>query len=382
MKLQSVADAAAAAHTAARSITDIVVPMTDLVIHHPGGDARPTIGTSHGPSVVLTDRADAQLATMLGIGSTFSQDCSRRFPETWASVLRQYIAAAPSADRPGGRVMLRQGPNSAKAIVSGSYLRLDAAPVADAITGVIESSGDFEMFGATYRDGYYKAVARSTKQHEIIPGDALNLGLRVTTNEIGGGALAAELFFYRSLCMNGAIFGKQDLISATREHRGNRRDQYGVLPGVEQHETDAIMAWLEDFLGLNQQAAEMDSDGGIFSDMREGAKKRVLQDAGAWQIAAKSLRLTDEQAGLGWRDFMTGTGAPGSAWALGNAVTFLGNHVTSVTEQNRLERAGGEIMGMNGLWDLASVSRLNSKDAASAQNKWETAVLLAEANRN
>ena len=63
----------AAIDLAASQRRDYVVPLKSLSVR-PSSTGRPVVWSPHSPEMALSPLADAQLATMLGIGSRFSSE--------------------------------------------------------------------------------------------------------------------------------------------------------------------------------------------------------------------------------------------------------------------------------------------------------------------
>lgn len=374
-------EATQSAVLAAPTRRDYIVPLRDLVIEPAGDGGRPVVSTRTGytpDGMRLSRSADAQLATMLGIGAGFSLDCSDRFPDTWAEVLRQYLGDAPSHDVPAGRIMLRtdetggldggDGYAEVGGIVSSSYLRMDARMLAWEVSRFAADLG-WGQSGVLDR-GWMKFIAKSPNRFEVFPGDDLTVALRVYGDDYGRSKLAAELALFRLICSNGATVKSADVASATREHRGSRRTDFGLLPEIQPHEQDAVSIWLDQFRTVATACRAIESGGAWVDQLRQSADARVADAVSAWQVTAKAARLSITETAAGWRNFIGGgTSAPGTAWALGNAVTFVANSRAGQSA-NLLEDVGGAILQQGGVWPVASVTRLPRRQTEELVDLW------------
>lgn len=346
---------------------DWIVPTNGISVSPSPDGGFPLVNIpGRSEALPLGEQGNAQLATAAGIPSAFSVECSTRYPEAWANTLGAYIKDVPTPDSPRGRSMVRVTGGVVNGVVSASYCRMDTVDVLRAL----ESAG-LPDFQADYKNGKLRVAMKHGMDFDPFGGnDVLKLGVMIKADDWGLGALSAEVLLYRQWCSNGAVVKLATLSDVSRQHRGPRRADFGLLPAVDDNELVTLDEWLG---GANSMVSLISSGQGVeqvTNMIQRAASTKARDEVAAWKIISKAAGMSDSEIAAGWANAKSDTRAPGTAWAFGNAVTSVANKRRG-QGASLLETLGGNIFALDGSWGYAASATVGSAERAKLIEVWE-----------
>ncbi len=184
---------------------------------------------------------------------------------------------------------MKKGPDGGdiiRHVASEKYAKLDNEESAEVIQAALSAFGHENplVLSLWSNDGdCYRANLLFPKTEVKYPDSNYGVGLAIRNSEIGNYAFGFNPFCYRGFCMNGTIYGKQDLDESTR------RRHYGEN-GIDKEELiDALVVSLGKAIDT----------GGRMIERQVALKAKKLKARHEQLIAkvAKSFRLSKQEAG-------------------------------------------------------------------------------------
>jgi hypothetical protein len=171
--------------------------------------------------------ASGQIAEVTGIPRRYYEKMREEQPDLLATNVNTWFAASPS------NRMLRTLDNTARAVLSDRYRRIDNPFILETVWPLLEETPDLEIKSLDVTDSrlYIKAVTPRV-QGEVKKGDVVQNGILISNSEVGMGAVIVRPLIYRLICTNGMITLDNSYGAMRRNHigRGNVIDvDYSIL---------------------------------------------------------------------------------------------------------------------------------------------------------
>lgn len=176
--------------------------------------------------------------------------------------------------------------------------------------------------------------------------DIVRPGAVISNSETGHGSLKIEGFFYRDYCLNGCVFGRQEIFSYKRNHLGvklatNGEDFEVFSDETKRKQNELIIAEVSDALTALTNVDNVHKMGCALRATKAGPK---VEDAfAAVDQLAKEVDIRDGEKESIISNFLTD--GDFSRWGMLNAVTKVAN--TDVVDYERaceLEKIGSQII--------------------------------------
>jgi len=194
---------------------DFVAPSRDLAI----ADDDFIVVKDNG-SYKMNEFASSQLAAKLSIPKLYWDRC-RQVPGLRSQNANAWFNVDPDKGR-----MVRTIGDTARAVVSDRYMRIDNYPVLNAIYPVLENA--YRQYGieivshALSDTKMYLQIVFPKKQGEVKVGDVVQAGVTILNSEVGAGAYDIQTWMRRLVCSNGMI--GESLFR--KYHLGRKIDDY------------------------------------------------------------------------------------------------------------------------------------------------------------
>lgn len=283
----------------------------------------------------LTEYADGQLATKLGIPTRFYEGKLKEVPG-----LKSHTVNVLSRHSGKSR-MIRTLDGKARAVLSDRFKPIDNYMIMQALLPVIKEHQDLQLKSLTLTDSrmYIQAVFPKV-QGEVALNDVVQAGVCIRNSEVGAGAYEIESMLWRLRCRNGMI--GQSLIR--KYHTGRRiggdENDYSIF-----HD-DTMNAELEAYrLRTRDILAEAISEAGLQENIR--AIKKAAGDMIVNPI--KTVENVTKRFGIPEKhhDFMItnmGEDAGFNRWGLANSITALAKDIENKDTAYHYEKIGSEII--------------------------------------
>jgi hypothetical protein len=177
--------------------------------------------------------------------------------------------------------------------------------------------------------------------------DIVRPGAIVKNSETGHGSLEIDGFFYRTYCLNGCVYGKQEIFSYNRRHVGSRiigdGDFEVFTDETKRKQNELIIAEVTDSMKALTNPENVQKMGDTLRKLKEGEKGN---DAfAAVDQLAKEVTIRDSEK----EDIITNLLTDGdfTRWGMLNAVTKVANaDAVDYERACELEQIGAEIIEM------------------------------------
>jgi hypothetical protein len=222
-----------AARIRAENRSDVQAPMSALSM---ADDGRLTL--PDGRALTVTRSAFGQLAIRGGFGAGVRYLADNCDPARRALNVSADLA---NADKPA--VLRTRNGGEVFAVVSPSYAAVDADRVLLAAAPVLaDARGE-----VTYDGSSTRATALWMPDHvvDLACGDIFKAGVRVRTDDTGGGRIVVEAVLFRNRCLNLIIIGEAGVPTLQQVHRGDLGDIEGRIAVAVQEARDLIAPFLE-----------------------------------------------------------------------------------------------------------------------------------------
>jgi hypothetical protein len=162
--------------------------------------------------------AQGQLCARLGIPLTYFRGCPAVLQDQNANYwLRQGRDGKDLGKDYGEQWLLRSRHGALRAVLSSSYSPLDNATLLDALLPVLGHRYKLDWF-ALSDEGLHLRVVDPTRTREVLPDDALSVGVHITNSEVGKRSITVDALVYRLQCSNGLITLVQGKSLLRRRH--------------------------------------------------------------------------------------------------------------------------------------------------------------------
>jgi hypothetical protein len=151
-----------------------------------------------------TTWATGQLCNRLGIPAPYFRKCPPELQDAQANYwLRK------GEHKPGEKWLLRAKDNEAnsstlRAVLSERYSPLDNATLLDELRPLLPDSYRVDWFGLA-DESLHLRIVDPQRYREVLPNDALTVGIHLANSEVGCRSLTVDALVYRLVCTNGLI---------------------------------------------------------------------------------------------------------------------------------------------------------------------------------
>lgn len=111
---------------------------------------------------------------------------------------------ANEGDALSSRWRLRAHHGQVRAVLSNRYAPLDNSVLMESLTPILDSHYQVDWFGLT-GESLHLRVIDPKKTREILPSDALSVGVHIANSEVGFRSVTVDALVYRLVCSNGLI---------------------------------------------------------------------------------------------------------------------------------------------------------------------------------
>jgi hypothetical protein len=189
--------------------------------------------------------------------------------------------------------------------------------------------------------------------------DIIRPGAIISNSETGHGRLRIDGFFYRDYCLNGCVYGIQEIFSYKRNHIGTRLEANGDFEvfsdETKRKQNELIIAEVTDAMKALTSVENVQKMGDSLRDTKDSI---VVEDAfGAVEQLAQEVDIRDSEK----QDIITNLLTDGdfTKWGMLNAVTKVAN--TDAVDYGRaceLENIGGQLIDMQmNQWNRIALAR-------------------------
>ncbi len=164
-----------------------------LVALSPNGDEKRLTPTSW---------ATGQLCARLGIPTSYFRKCPTILQDVQANF---WLKDANSAS--GGqsdRWFLRAKDDTLRAVLSDRYSPLDNTTLMECLRPMLDARYRVDWFGLS-DESLHLRIIDPQRTREVLPDDALSVGIHLTNSEVGFRSVTVDSLVYRLVCTNGLI---------------------------------------------------------------------------------------------------------------------------------------------------------------------------------
>lgn len=315
----------------------------------------------NGQHVTLRNLAHQQLADHLGVPRKYYDRMLAEKPQLLAENINTWLHDEPNAQR-----MIRTLDGQARAILSPRFRPLDNFELANAVLPkLLEVGAQIASCDLTETRLYIKAILPGLSEelpegmtwgqgHQMVGRDGrLVAAIVVSNSDVGAGTLRVEPSVFTTWCTNLAIL-KQAAMKKYHVGRTWEADAAWEVMKDDTRAADDAAFWLK-----VRDITTAAFDPSIFK-----AAIAQIKDAGAdpirstdlpavVEVATKRLALPDGTRGSILNHLARGGDL--SRWGLSSAITATANDYPDYEGATDLERAGGEVLALQGAgWDAIS----------------------------
>lgn len=295
-----------------------------------------------GP-VVPNSHAHEQIAAQLKIPVKYYRRMLAEQPDLLTHNVNRWLGEIPA--RRMFRVRQDENIGVARAYLSDRYRRLDNLELAESFIPMMadpDSGWNIHQCGLTSIRMHIEAVFPNLTG-EVRVGDAVALAVKISSSEVGSGALSVQLGVHRLICSNLMIVPKW---SQRQVHLGRTQDEFIALLSDEtiRKEDQLIIDKMRDVVtGM----ADTDRFQELLATMTDSAAAQVNNPIAATEILGRNLSLTDGEVRIVQNQMVKGGDA--SMWGLTNALTATARDL-DFERKAELELAAGTILENAQTW--------------------------------
>ena len=288
-----------------------------------------------------TDHTLRQMSTHYGIPQRYAFKMKDEAPELLVDSLNTW------SRKSSGSRMFRTNGHDLRAFLSDKYKIIDHLPVLEsALQGVHDTNTKVVPLASelTPNRMYLKFLFPEIKA-DVKPGDSVSPGVVISNSEIGGGSFKVQGFFFREFCMNGCVFGQEDLVeSLNRRHLGSR-----IASGEVVFQMDTIEAEQRLMAMQTRDILSAVSNPEIFSSMVERLQQAastptVENPEKAVEVIAKEYGLNEQERASALINLIEDKDY--TQWGMVNAVTKIANTEEDFDRINELESMGAKLLSL------------------------------------
>lgn len=319
-------------------------PTRPRVAIMPDGDAAEWYGQT-GP-LVPNVHAHGQLAQHLRVPRAYYRRLLDEHPDILSLAVNRHLDEDPR--RRMFRCRLLNGDSEAgsmmRAYVSDKYRRLDALPLCNTLMPLFEGGEGWALTQAGVTDlrVHLEAIYPNLTD-TITVGDEVALAVKITTSDVGAGALTVQLGFYRLVCSNLAVVPSY---TKRRVHIGGHEDEFVELLSDQtlRLEDKLVMEKMRDVV---RTMADPDEFRKLVGTVRESAGVALPDPIEAAVVLARNAGLADDELHAVQGELVRG-GNP-TMWGLTNALTAVARNL-EFERKAELEVFAGAMVADNSVW--------------------------------
>ena len=319
---------------------DYIVPLKSFEVlsteRYPNLLISERIDSSSGIELKMTDHSIGQLCHKLEIGTSYIRKCLP-FPELVTKNLNHWISYWNNHNF--GNLMVRTKDDTARAILSDRYKRIDNELVAVKTLDMLSKMGAKVEYGSYNGDQLNITATLPKLKGEVQKDDLVTGGVTITNCEIGTSSLRVQPFVYRLVCTNGMVVPEY-LGTFLAKHVGKKLE----TPNEDEQAIKVVDRMLEQMKALTDPKVFEN----IVGDMRH-AQAQHVQSHEIVKLARTNSLSDWERAEIFARlDKVYGDVFTTDRYALGNAITNLANSDDVTDDRARfLQELGGTVMFWN-----------------------------------
>lgn len=298
--------------------------------------------TETGP-VVPNSHAHEQIAAQLKIPVKYYRRMLAEQPDLLTHNVNRWLGEAPA--RRLFRVQRDEQIGVARAYLSDRYRRLDNLELAESFIPMMadpDSGWQIHQCGLTSIRMHIEAVFPNLTG-EVRVGDAVALAVKISSSEVGSGALNVQLGVHRLVCSNLMIVPKW---SQRQVHLGRTQDEFVALLSDEtiRKEDQLIIDKMRDVVtGM----ADTDRFQELLVSMTDSTRAAIHDPIVATEILGQNLSLGEGELRAVQNQMVNGGDA--SMWGLTNALTATARDL-DFERKAELELAAGTILENAQTW--------------------------------
>ena len=301
-----------------------------------------------GP-IVLNSHAHEQVAAQLKIPRQYYKRMLAEEPDLLALNVNRWLEEIPA--RRLFRVQRDENIGVARAYLSDRYRRLDNLELAESFVPMLVEEGSqwrIHQCGLTSVRMHIEAIYPNLNG-EVKVGDEVALAVKITSSEVGSGALSVQLGVHRLICSNLMVVPKW---SQRQIHLGRQQDEMVALlsDATIKKEDQLIIDKMRDVVtGM----ADTERFQELLGTMKESAGYELDDPVKATEILCGDLALTAGESNLVANNMIKGGDA--SIWGLTNALTAAARDL-DMERKSELELAAGKMMETATDWNRYGVA--------------------------
>jgi hypothetical protein len=317
-------------------------------------------GVNGGPKAI-TAHAHLQMADHLVIPTRYYQRMMAEQPKLLADNVNTWLHQDG-----GNKRMIRTLDGKVRAFLSPKYRPLDNFELANAVLPtLIEHGVEIASCELTETRMYIKGILPELSEelpegmtwgqgHQMVGRDGrLVAALTISNSEVGAGSLRVEPGVFTTWCTNLAVM-KQAAMKKYHVGRSSTADDAMEIFRDETRQADdrAFFLKVQDVVGA---AFSRDQFLLAIAQIRDAAKDPIRSDdlPKVVEITVKELALPSTTQNSILKALASGGDL--SRWGLSSAITQVANTFPDYEGATALERAGGEVLALNGRgWDQIS----------------------------
>lgn len=295
-----------------------------------------------GP-VVPNSHAHEQIAAQLQIPVKYYRKMLAEQPDLLSVNVNRWLATQPS--RRLLRVRRDDHIGVARAYLSDRYRRLDNLELAESFLPMLADSATgwkIHQCGLTSIRMHIEAVYPNLTG-EVKVGDAVALAVKISSSEVGSGALTVQLGVHRLVCSNLLVVPKW---SQRQIHLGRAQDEFVALlsDATIKKEDQLIIDKMRDVVyGM----ADTDRFQELLGTLTESTQAALPNPIAATEILGKNLSLTEGELICVKNEMINGGDA--TMWGLTNALTATAREL-DFERKAELELAAGTLLENAQAW--------------------------------
>ena len=295
-----------------------------------------------GP-VVPNAHAHEQIAAQLQIPTKYYRRMLAEQPDLLANNVNRWMEKTPT--RRMFRIRRDENIGVARAYLSDRYRRLDNLELAESFVPMLadEDSGwQVHQCGLTSVRMHIEAVYPGLMD-EVKVGDAVALAVKISSSEVGSGALNVQLGVHRLICSNLMVVPKW---SQRQIHLGRSQNDFVALlsDATIKKEDQLIIDKMRDVV---KGMADTDRFKELMATMTDSAHARVNDPIAASVLLGNNLSLKEGELRLVQNNMVNG--GDSSMWGLTNALTATARNL-DFERKAELELAAGTILETASTW--------------------------------
>ena len=150
-------------------------------------------------SLAPSSWATGQLCARLGIPAPYFRKCPHDLQDEQANYWLEH-----GAQKPDETWLLRAKDENLRAVLSDRYSQLDNATLLDELRMLLPDSYRVDWFGLQ-DESLHLRVVDPTRTCELLPDDALTVGIHLVNSEVGLRSVTVDAMVFRLVCTNGLI---------------------------------------------------------------------------------------------------------------------------------------------------------------------------------